>query len=154
MDIDLDGDDFVEGLEELLDDLDATTRQAMDTALDIVAAKARELAPKGPTSMLANSIAKGPITGTFSAGTLEGTVFAGAPYAAAVEDGTRPHVIEAKHRRALRIPIEGGFLFRRRVNHPGTQAQPFLGPALEQSADDIEGEFTAAVELALLRSKL
>lgn len=152
MEIELDVDGLVEALEQLTEELDAATQQAMRTSLELVAAKARELAPKGATSVLANSIAPLPVTGSFSAGDLQGEVFAGAPHAMPQEEGARPHEIRPRFRRALRIPVEGGFRFAGKVNHPGNKPQPFLAPALEQSADDIEGEFSASIELALRKA--
>ncbi|PPD36064.1 MAG: transcriptional regulator [Methylomonas sp.] len=56
-------------------------------------------------------------------------VFANAAYAGYVEFGTRPHVIEPKPgRKGLKIPVStgGGFIIRRRVNHPGSKAHPFF----------------------------
>ena len=78
-------------------------------------------------------------------------------YAAAVEFGTRPHVIVARRRKALawgsRDAATGapttrrlsGSLrrgsepttFRRRVNHPGTRAQPYLRPGAEQALREV-----------------
>jgi len=49
----------------------------------------------------------------------------GAPYARYVEFGTRPHIIEAPYGRRLKIPIDG-FIFRKRVFHPGAIANPFV----------------------------
>lgn len=57
-----------------------------------------------------------------------------ADYALFVEVGTRPHVIESHGDYPLRN-ARTGQVFGRRVNHPGTAAQPFLRPAL----DDIRG---------------
>lgn len=54
-------------------------------------------------------------------------VYANAPHAGYVEDGTKPHVIRPKNRKALRFAGDGGgFVFAREVNHPGTEAQPFF----------------------------
>ncbi|MFJ1539288.1 HK97 gp10 family phage protein [Micromonospora chalcea] len=56
-------------------------------------------------------------------------------YALPVELGSRPHVIESGGDYPLRNP-KTGQVFGRRVNHPGTKAQPYLRPAL----DDLRGE--------------
>lgn len=54
-------------------------------------------------------------------------VSANAEHAPHIEFGTAPHVIRPKAgRRALRFPGAGGFVFAKRVNHPGTQAMPFF----------------------------
>lgn len=51
-------------------------------------------------------------------------------YAAAVEFGTRPHVIRPKTKKALFW--KGAAHPVKSVNHPGTRAQPFLFPAWEE----------------------
>ncbi|MEU7170309.1 HK97 gp10 family phage protein [Micromonospora tulbaghiae] len=56
-------------------------------------------------------------------------------YALPVELGSRPHVIESHDDYPLRNP-KTGQVFGQRVNHPGTKAQPYLRPAL----DDIRNE--------------
>jgi len=67
-----------------------------------------------------------------------------APHSQAVNDGTKAHVIEAKDAQALRFQSGGETVFRRRVNHPGTDADPFFdrGEAratgvLEDAADGV-----------------
>jgi hypothetical protein len=58
-------------------------------------------------------------------------------YAAAVHDGTRPHVIVPRNRKVLRFKVGGKIVYARRVNHPGTRPRPFLRQAL---ADVAAGE--------------
>lgn len=54
-----------------------------------------------------------------------------ASYALAVHQGTAPHVIEPSTRSVLRFPTKAGtIVYARRVNHPGTTAQPWLYQAL------------------------
>ncbi len=52
----------------------------------------------------------------------------GAPIGLYTEVGTRPHVIESKGDYPLRS--KSGQVFGKKVNHPGTEAQPHLRPAL------------------------
>lgn len=47
-------------------------------------------------------------------------------YADSIEHGARPHVIEARRRKALRFVLGGKVVFRRKVNHPGNRAYRFL----------------------------
>lgn len=54
------------------------------------------------------------------------SVYANAQHAPYVERGTRPHVIKAKNRKALKIPGAGGFFFRGSVNHPGSRPFPYF----------------------------
>lgn len=63
-------------------------------------------------------------------------------YAIHVERGTRPHIIRPRFKKALAFKPGGGFRFWdesgrvvvKWVKHPGTKAQPFLVPAVEEEA--------------------
>lgn len=55
-------------------------------------------------------------------------------YAPYVHDGTRPHVIRPRRRRALKFNVGGQVVFAQSVNHPGTRSRPFLTRALRQIA--------------------
>ncbi len=57
----------------------------------------------------------------------------GAPIGLYTEVGTRPHVIESKGDYPLRSKT--GQVFGKKVNHPGTAAQPHLRPALYEDFD-------------------
>lgn len=72
-----------------------------------------------------------------------------APYATAVHEGTKPHVIEPKTKKALRFEGGGGrvqrlsssprrqatFVFAKRVKHPGTKPNPWLIRAVIKKLD-------------------
>jgi HK97 gp10 family phage protein len=107
----------------------AIQRAAMPDIVAVVAAKARELAPRR-TGELAGSID----TVVQRAGE-RGIVRAKAPHAHLVHNGTKPHPVTGK---ALPIPTAEGIIFRRMMTHPGTKANPFLTNALEQVESDIE----------------
>jgi hypothetical protein len=49
------------------------------------------------------------------------------PYAVWVHDGTKPHEIRPKNKKALKTP----FGPRKKVNHPGTKANPYLQNAVD-----------------------
>ena len=57
-----------------------------------------------------------------------------ASYAAAVHNGTRPHVIVPRRGRYLRFQVGGRTVYARRVQHPGTPARPYLATALVEVA--------------------
>ena len=69
--------------------------------------------------------------------------FPTANYAGAVEFGTRPRTIVAKGK-ALRIPIGGGFIFRKSVNHPGTKPRRYMQQIVDRSKPDVEKLFGQA----------
>lgn len=54
-------------------------------------------------------------------------------YALVVETGSKPHVIEPREKKALAWP--GGQHPVKKVDHPGTEAQPYLRPALDSIRD-------------------
>ena len=63
---------------------------------------------------------------------VEGGVTAHADYAAAVHEGSRPHIIRPRRAKALRFEVGGRTVFARMVRHPGTKARPFLRNAAER----------------------
>lgn len=73
-----------------------------------------------------------------------GIVEVGAEYATYVHEGTRPHMIMTRNRKAL-ANKRTGQVFGRTVNHPGTKANPFLERAVENSQGDIDNYFIKAV---------
>lgn len=60
------------------------------------------------------------------------TIYVGVEYGADVEFGTSPHVIKPVNRKALKFKVGNKIIFSKKVQHPGTEAQPFLRPALDQ----------------------
>lgn len=60
------------------------------------------------------------------------TIIFDVDYAAAVNDGTRPHIIRPRNAQALRFRIGGRVVYAKVVHHPGTRANPFLDRALRE----------------------
>lgn len=58
---------------------------------------------------------------------LQRRVIAKAKHASYVDQGTRPHVIQARRAKALRFVMGGVVVFRRSVHHPGTRPRDFSG---------------------------
>lgn len=58
----------------------------------------------------------------------------GINYTGYEHDGTAPHVIRARRKKALRFMINGNVVFRTKVNHPGTTGTLFLTMALPYAA--------------------
>ncbi len=133
----------IKGIPQLKARLDAITPNPdlmRKLALQAVAEQKR-LVPR-KTGNLGRSIGIGRVTPT-SAETV-----AGASYAAAVEFGTRPHIIVPRNRKALRFaagsrrlsgsPRSGGaVVFAKRVRHPGTRKQPFMVPGAQKALKDL-----------------
>lgn len=64
-------------------------------------------------------------------------------YAKYVEQGTAPHQINVVNKKALANRRQG-LIFGRSVNHPGTQANPFMERIIERSKDQINSLFEQA----------
>lgn len=66
-------------------------------------------------------------------------------YAAVHQGGSAPYVIKAKNGKALAFEIGGKRIARRKVNHPGVPARPFIGVSSEDRASIIDAglEFLA-----------
>ena len=77
-----------------------------------------------------------------------GEITAGAN-AARLNDGTAPHVIEARNAQALRFSVGGQTRFARRVNHPGTKPDPFLDAAADAAGEELVSGVEAAIDAAL-----
>ena len=65
-------------------------------------------------------------------------------YARGVEEGTRPHIIKAKNKKALywkgaRHPVKS-------VRHPGSRAKPFLIPAFEKEKNNLINDLRKVIE--------
>jgi hypothetical protein len=63
-----------------------------------------------------------------------------APYAFYVLEGTRPHKIVPKYKKALKVP---GFGVFKSVQHPGTKANPFVDKGAAKAQGDIQRKINA-----------
>jgi hypothetical protein len=63
---------------------------------------------------------------------LEGKVTVEAPYAIFVASGTKPHIIRPMRAQALRFTVGPEVVFAMRVQHPGTQPNPFVKRATDR----------------------
>lgn len=56
-----------------------------------------------------------------------------------VNEGTRPHVIEPKDKKALAFVMDGEWVVCRRVHHhPGTRGQHYINWAMEDAEDRVD----------------
>lgn len=67
---------------------------------------------------------------------IDGGVSVDVPYAAAVHEGARPHIIRARRAPVLSFfwPKVGRQVFFKSVNHPGNRPNPFLSNAVHRVA--------------------
>ena len=72
-----------------------------------------------------------------------GVVGTNVPYARFVHDGTGPHVIVPTSKKALFWP--GAAHPVKRVNHPGSKANPFLRKALQQKRGQVHNIWRAMI---------
>lgn len=71
-------------------------------------------------------------------------ISANAEYAPFVEYGTRPHTIFPRNRKALKIPTRDGYIFRRKVQHPGSKPYPYFFADFENRKRAVYEEFRQA----------
>jgi hypothetical protein len=93
-----------------------------------VEARAKQLA-QVQTGRLRSSIHAEPKF-TFRGPTVR--VSADVNYATFVENGTKPHVIRPRNKKALKFKMGGRTVFAAVVNHPGTKAVHFMAKAVRE----------------------
>lgn len=100
-------------------------RRNLQKRVDKVADYAREEAPPGMVRYISTEVIETPRG-------LQGIIWCDHPKVRFVLDGTRPHIIVPRRAKALRFIVGGDVVFTRRVRHPGTRANNFLGRALRR----------------------
>lgn len=76
----------------------------------------------------------GVLSGSFQIrklGDLSWMIYTHVEYAEAVEKGSVPHVIVPRRAKVLIFMVGGKKVFTRRVNHPGTKANPYAKRSIE-----------------------
>jgi hypothetical protein len=130
-----------------LDALVAKLKQAPDIAAPIL-----QRALSASQAILAKHTTKntvpwrtGFLTQSFRAELTTGMLkwFPTASYAPFVQFGTAPHVIEPKEKKALYWP--GAAHPVRKVNHPGTKPNDFMGRIVAASQEEIDAQFGKAL---------
>lgn len=129
---------FERGLRRWVGRLSDESKRAADRTGTRVQNEARRLAPVD-TGRLRSSI----VTRSDDRGrTYTVTIGTNVNYAADVENGTAPHRIYPRRAQALYWP--GAAHPVAYVNHPGTRAQPFLGPAVAMAEVYLREELARA----------
>lgn len=109
----------------------ATSRSEGEIAARQVVARAKVLAPVD-TGRLRASI-RVERRSTFGL-RQRWTVGSDVEYAPMVNDGTKPHIIRPRTKKALKFRVGGKTVYAKVVHHPGTRARPFLDRALADVA--------------------
>ena len=133
----------IRGIPQLRARIEAITPDAkLLRTIALSAVREQKLLAPRKTGNLGRSIHIGAVTPT------RAETIASADYAIHVERGTRPHEIRPRNRKALRwaadgsqarltgSPRSGGRVrFAKRVQHPGTRAQPFMVPGAQKAVE-------------------
>lgn len=136
-----------------LDQLVANLRQAPQIAAPIL-----QRALSASQAILAKHTVKGVVpwrtgflTQSFRAELTTGLLrwFPTASYAPYVEFGTKPHTILPRDKKALYWP--GADHPVRRVNHPGTKPNDFMGRIISVSQPEIDSTFVQALQMITAR---
>lgn len=120
-------------LHELLTGRNGPVARMLEHQAERVTSEAKRLCPVSPVG--ASDHPSGQLRSSIGwdidtdRGDLVAEVSADTDYALFVEVGTRPHTIRSKGDYPLRS--RSGQVFGREVDHPGTEAQPYLRPALD-----------------------
>jgi hypothetical protein len=61
-----------------------------------------------------------------------------APYATFVHFGTKPHTIEPDNKKILRWTDGNGFVFAKKVHHPGYKGDPFITNAINETFKNLD----------------
>jgi HK97 gp10 family phage protein len=144
-DFDLDATAFLAALKTATEALKIEARKEIDALAITVQNRAREYAPV-KYGQLRNSI-MADIPGKVGAnGSYTVEVGTSVDYARPVEFGSRPHEIRAKNGGALSFDANFGevgpfgaemnIVVVKKVNHPGTDPQPFMRPALLEAIQE------------------
>lgn len=112
-------------------------QQAMANSVSLVKREAQVKVPKKTRALYQS------ILGEVKNTPLEGHITVNQPYGKYVEFGTKPHTIMPVAKKAL-ANQKMGIIFGKIVRHPGTRAQPFLSPALDENSVRVMSYFRDA----------
>ena len=123
-------DKFVIDLKEVSEEIRSDIQKVLvNSGFNIEARAKRNISNNG--SVKTGHLRRGITT---NVGNMEVTVHtSNIKYARLVEEGTRPHTIRAKNKKALYW--KGAKRPVKLVNHPGSKAKPYLEPAFESEKD-------------------
>lgn len=137
--------DFAEGLRDVAANIDGAINEGVKRTAFQIERTAKQKAPIDTGTLRTSIEARRLDISTWAVGT-------NVEYAPAVEFGTAPHVITPDDADALAFEGQDGeLMFRQRVEHPGTPAQPYLGPAFRAHESDLTQNISAEIERLFAR---
>lgn len=136
----MDSRQFERGLRRWVGRLSTESKRAADRAGTRVQNEARRLAPVDTGRLRSSIVSRAEDHGR----TYDVTVGTNVNYAEFVENGTRRHFIYPRNGQFLRFQWGGRTVYARVVDHPGTQPQPFLGPAMDNAGAYLREELARA----------
>lgn len=80
-------------------------------------------------------------------GTVTYAIGTNVDYAAVVEYGSGPHEITPDDAEVLRFEVGGTVVYTQHVDHPGTEAQPYLRPAIKEAGGNLKSIASNATTL-------
>ena len=141
-------------IDELKGQLDArlqTIKQNVSNAIADAVLKVEELAKENLQTN--HSVRTGALVSSIHSqfNGMSGTVGTNIEYAPYVEYGTSPHIITVKEKKVLATKegIGGGggwVVFGKEVNHPGSAAKPFFGPAVDEAMVQFKADLNKALD--------
>ena len=114
----------------------SVTKKALRQGVNVFTAAARALAPV-KTGSLRKSIKTKSLRG--KPGVPVFATYTTSKYAHLVERGTSQHLIQAGTKRGVdtgkKVLANGGIIYGKSVNHPGSKMRPFMRPAFDENTD-------------------
>lgn len=116
-------------------------RRVMPRVTDLIAGKARQLAPKRTGKLMRSIVTK------MQQGGEVGIVAAKAPHAHLIHEGVKPHEVTLEKKKAMKFVSDGKVFIRKLVkHHPGiVHPTPFLTDAADQSKGDVDAILKGAI---------
>jgi HK97 gp10 family phage protein len=137
---------LADALRQTANDSQITTQQVLVQSANQILAEMESRVPVD-TGRLRNSLQIRVDTDRVTIGPNENI----ADYGGYVEFGTKPHVIRPKTPGGVLVfKMNGTTVFAKKVNHPGTKAQPFVRPAFEAWVDSL-GTMAAEANIKVLK---
>lgn len=141
MGIEFDFSDLERKASALVRDCQRGVAKAVATATSAGLSEARSSAPTD-TGELRSKIDGQVLSST------SGEIVSRAQHSSYVNSGTKAHTIEPRRKSVLRFEGGDGPVFARRVQHPGTAAQPFMDEAERTAQSTLTSKTVATVDAA------